>query len=438
MAVLLVATLDTKGDEAAFVRDRLAAVGCVTMDASVLGQGKWQADIPPDEVSRAAGTTLEAMRAAERGEAVEAASRGAARIARRLHDEGRIAGVLGLGGSAGTAIGTAAMRALPVGVPKLMVSTLASGQVRPYVGVRDVCMMHAVVDIAGLNRVSRAVLANAAAAMAGMVRAEREAGPDKPIIAASMFGVTTPCVQEARGALEAAGYEVLVFHATGSGGQTLEALVADGAAVGVLDATTTELADELAGGILSAGPDRLTAAGARGVPQVVSVGAVDMANFGPADTVPARFADRRFHRHNPMVTLMRTTPEENAAIAEEIGRKLSAARGPAALFVPLRGVSALDREGGPFWWPEADAALFAALRKHCGPNVALSELDLHINDPGLRHGDGEGSPGDAQWNLRASSIFLSETFLASSAFLAASAFFSASTRAAWSAKPLAM
>ncbi|MBY0232189.1 MAG: Tm-1-like ATP-binding domain-containing protein, partial [Gemmataceae bacterium] len=292
----------------------------------------------------------------------------------------RIAGVLGLGGSAGTVIGTAAMRALPVGVPKLMVSTLASGQCRPYVGVRDVCMMHAVVDVAGLNRVSRAVLANAAAAIRGMAEREAEEGSSKPALVASMFGVTTPCVQAARAELEAAGYEVLVFHATGTGGQTLEGLVEDGTAAGVLDATTTELADELVGGVLSAGPDRLTAAGRKGVPQVVGLGALDMVNFGPMETVPARFAGRRFHKHNPSVTLMRTTPEENAALGREIARKLSAAVGPVSLFVPLRGVSALDREGGAFWWPEADAALFAALREGCGANVRLVERDAHVND----------------------------------------------------------
>jgi uncharacterized protein (UPF0261 family) len=277
------------------------------------------------------------------------------------------------------------MRALPVGVPKLVVSTLASGQVAPFVGTRDVTMMHSVVDVAGLNRISRAVLANAAAAMAGMVseaiNPKLETRNSKLVIAATMFGVTTPCVEAARAILEAAGYEVLVFHATGTGGRTMEGLIRDGLVAGVLDITTTELADELAGGVLSAGPERLTAAGRAGIPQVISVGALDMVNFGPPDTTPPRYADRRFYRHNPNVTLMRTTPEENAALGAELARKASAATGPTAVMLPLRGVSAIDAEGKPFWWPEADAALFAAVRAGMGSGAELVERDEHVNDP---------------------------------------------------------
>jgi uncharacterized protein (UPF0261 family) len=267
-----------------------------------------------------------------------------------------------------------------------MVSTLASGQVRPYVGVRDVCMFPSVVDISGLNRISRTVLANAAAAMAGMVRSQ-EAGvrgqeaADKPLITATMFGVTTPCVEAARAVLERGGYEVLVFHATGVGGRTMESFISDGLIRGVLDVTTTELADELVGGELSAGRDRLTAAALRGVPQVISLGALDMVNFGPRATVPTQFRDRRFYQHNPNITLMRTTPEENDKLGKEIAEKASAARGPTAVLVPLRGVSAIDREGQPFWWPEADAALFQSLRNWMGSQVRLVEMDLHINDP---------------------------------------------------------
>jgi uncharacterized protein (UPF0261 family) len=291
---------------------------------------------------------------------------------------------MGLGGSAGTTIATAAMRALPVGVPKLMVSTLASGQVQHFVGTRDVTMMYSVVDIAGLNRISRAVLDNAAAAMAGMVSARKESKPtaaDKPVVAATMFGVTTPCVEAARRILEAAGYEVLVFHATGTGGRTMEGLVRDGLIAGVLDVTTTELADELAGGILSAGPDRLTAAGLMGVPQVISVGALDMVNFGPRDTVPDWYKHRLFYQHNPAVTLMRTTPEEMDRLGKGIAEKTSAAGGPTCVLLPLKGVSAIDAEGKPFWWPEADAALFQSVRNWIAPYVELVELDLHVNDP---------------------------------------------------------
>lgn len=385
MSVLLVGTLDTKPAEVAFVRDRLADAGvaCLVLDAGVLGTPPFAADVPRERVFAAAGASLDALRAAgHRGAAVAAAARGAAALARRLFADGKIAGVLGLGGSAGTTVATAAMRELPFGVPKLMVSTLASGQVRPYVGVRDVVMFHSVVDLAGLNRVSRVVLADAAAALAGMLARPRpDPLHDKPLVTATMFGVTTPCVGAARAAVEAAGYEVLVFHATGTGGQTMESFVRDGLVAGVLDATTTELADELVGGVLSAGPDRLTAAAMAGVPQVVGLGALDMVNFGPPETVPERFAGRRFHQHDPTVTLMRTTPEENDRLGKEIAHKASASRGPTAVYVPRRGVSALDREGGPFWWPEADAALFDSLRLWMSPHVKLVELDLHVNDP---------------------------------------------------------
>jgi uncharacterized protein (UPF0261 family) len=350
----------------------------------VTGPPPFTPDVTREQVFAAAGTTLvDVRRAGDRGRAVEAAARGAARVAADLYSQGKVEGVFGLGGSAGTTIGTAAMRALPFGVPKLMVSTLASGQVKPYVGVRDVLMMHSVVDLSGLNRFSRTVLANAAGAVAGMVRKPAPAGPvagQRPLVTATMFGVTTPCVEAARRKVEQNGYEVLVFHATGTGGMTMESLVADGLIQGVLDLTTTELADELVGGELTAGRDRLTAAALRGVPQVISVGALDMVNFGPRHTVPEKFRGRRFYQHNPNVTLMRTTPEENDRLGKEIAEKASAARGPTAVLVPLRGVSAIDAEGQPFWWPEADAALFQSLRLWMSPRVELVELDLHVND----------------------------------------------------------
>jgi uncharacterized protein (UPF0261 family) len=293
-----------------------------------------------------------------------------------------VTGVLAIGGSAGTTIGTAAMRALPLGVPKVMVSTLASGQVRPYVGDKDVFMLNAVTDIAGLNRITRAVLDEAARAMAGMLTfppAPAE-GTDRPLIAASMFGVTTPCVERARAVLEAAGYEVLVFHATGNGGQAMESLIDEELIAGVLDITTTELSDELVGGILSAGPDRLTAAGRRGVPQVISVGALDMVNFGPRETVPARFADRKFYIHNPNVTLMRTTSGECLRLGEIIGEKAAAARGPVSILFPRGGISAIDRSGQPFDDPDARQALREGLCRTCG-QVEFIELNEHINDP---------------------------------------------------------
>lgn len=389
MSVLLVGTLDTKGSEFAYVRDRLVAAGVSVLvaDAGALGEPAFPADIPRREVFQAAGVNVdEVTAAADRGRAVALAAEGVAQIAERLHREGKLSGVLGLGGSAGTTIGTAAMRAVPVGVPKVMVSTLASGDVRPYVGTRDVMMVYSVVDIAGLNRISRKVLDNAAAAMIGMVgskfkvQSSRSEEEDKPIVVATMFGVTTPCVEAARRVVEAAGYEVLVFHATGSGGRTMEGLIRDGLVAGVLDVTTTELADELVGGVLTAGPDRLTAAALAGVPQVITVGALDMVNFGPRDTVPEKFKDRRFYQHNPTVTLMRTTPEENDRLGQEIVQKASASKGPTALLLPLRGVSAIDAEGKPFWWPEADAALFQSIR-NWAYGFELIEHDLHVNDP---------------------------------------------------------
>jgi len=386
--VFLLATLDTKGQEAAFVRDELTACGIATrlVDTGCLGEPAVVADVSREEVFAAAGASLAEVRGrGDRGEAIATAAEGATRLIARLHAEGQVQGVLALGGSAGTTIGTAAMRALPLGVPKLMVSTLASGQVRQYVGDKDVLMLNSVVDILGVNRVSRPVLQNAARAMAGMVALRGKqvfavAGPvDKPLIAASMFGVTTPCVSRAREVLEAAGYEVLVFHATGNGGLAMESLIADGLIAGVLDITTTELADELVGGVLSAGPNRLTAASRAGVPQVVSVGALDMVNFHAPETIPARFAERKLYRHNSNVTLMRTTPEECSLLGEEIGCKLAAARGPAAVLLPLRGVSAIDAAGQPFDDPAARAALFDGVRRHIGP-TELIELDSHIND----------------------------------------------------------
>ena len=289
--------------------------------------------------------------------------------------------MLGAGGSGNTAIATAAMRALPVGVPKLMVSTMAAGDTRDYIGGADIALMASVTDVAGLNSISARILANAAAAMAGMVGAAPvELGEQRPLIGATMFGVTTPCVTRAREGLEARGYEVLVFHATGTGGRAMEALVDAGYLAGVLDATTTELCDDLVGGVLSAGPGRLEAAGRAGLPQVVSLGALDMVNFGARDTVPPQFEDRNLYVHNPSVTLMRTTAEECAELGRRIAAKLCAATGPVALFVPLAGVSMIDAPGQPFHDAEADAALFEALRSGVGPNVELVEMDCNVND----------------------------------------------------------
>jgi uncharacterized protein (UPF0261 family) len=383
-AVVLLGTLDTKGVEYAFLRDRLREHGAdvLVVDAGVYEPVGLEPEIARDEVARAGGADVAELAAAgDRGAAVTAMAAGAEQIVRRLFAEGKLAGILALGGSGGSSIATQAMRALPVGVPKLMVSTVASGDTRPYVGAVDVTMMYSVVDISGVNRVSARIMANAAGAIAGMVESTVPELDEKPLVGATMFGVTTPCVTRARERLEELGYEVLVFHATGAGGQSLEALVRAGFLVGVLDATTTELADELVGGVLSAGPDRLEAAGAAGVPQVVSLGALDMVNFGPRDTVPPQFEGRNLYVHNPTITLMRTTPEECAELGRTIGRKLSQAEGPTVLFVPLRGVSMIAVEGQPFYDAAADDALFAALRATLDESVEVHEVETDINDP---------------------------------------------------------
>ena len=387
MPVFLLGTLDTKGREIAFVRDLLHGYHVATkvVDTGCLGTPSIPADISRHQVFAAAGQSLETIQAQnDRGQAVTAAATGATNLIAAAYGRGEVAGVLALGGSAGTTIGTTAMRALPLGVPKLMVSTLASGQTRPYVGGKDILMLNSVVDIAGINRISRLVLGEAARAMAGMVTlnkstAATEPTTDKPLIAATMFGVTTPCVEHARKILEEAGYEVLVFHATGNGGEAMEGLIADGLIAGVLDITTTELADELVGGILTAGPTRLTAAGKRGIPQVISVGALDMVNFGPSNTVPEKFKDRKFYQHNPTVTLMRTTVEENRKLGEEIGRKAAAATGRTCIMIPLKGVSAIDQVGKAFDDPAARQALYDGIKATHG-SVELIELDNHVND----------------------------------------------------------
>jgi uncharacterized protein (UPF0261 family) len=390
-AVALVGTLDTKGPDFAFLAGQLRAAGAevIVVDVGVGEPDGLIPDIDGDTVAAAAGTTRADLReAADRGRAVTEMGRGAARVIADLTAHGRVGGVLAAGGSGGSSIAAQIMAALPVGLPKLLVSTMASGDVSPYVGAKDVCIMYSVVDVAGLNRISRLVLGNAAAAMAGMVAAREQAVPtagaadDRPLVAASMFGVTTPAVDAARARLAELGYEVLVFHATGAGGRALEALAEARLVSGVLDLTTTELADDLVGGVLSAGPDRLTAAGAAGLPQVIAPGALDMVNFGPPATVPDRFSERLFFEHNPTVTLMRTTAGEMAELGARIGRKVAAATGPAEVFWPDRGVSALDADGQPFRDPAADAACREALdRELTAAGRTLRLLDAHINDP---------------------------------------------------------
>ncbi|MFI5042461.1 MAG: Tm-1-like ATP-binding domain-containing protein [Acidimicrobiales bacterium] len=383
--ILLIGTLDTKGREYEYVRDLIRARGHVAyvLDAGVLGEPTFTPDIPAVRTAEAGGSSLAALREKrDRGYALEIMGLGARALAGQLLAEGKFDAVISMGGSGGTSIGTAAMQALPVGLPKVMVSTMASGDVGPYVGVKDITMMYSVVDVSGLNRVSRRIFANAAGAICGMAEQAVAQVEEKPLVAATMFGVTTPCVDRLRTRLEASGYEVLVFHAVGSGGRSMEALVSDGFVTGVADVTTTEWCDELVGGVLSAGPERLDAAARTGVPQVVSLGALDMVNFGPRDTLPKQFEGRNIYVHNPQVTLIRTTPDECAKLGEIIAEKLNRTTGPTTLFMPLKGVSAIDVEGMPFYDPIADAALFHAIRTHLDRSkVELVELEMAINDP---------------------------------------------------------
>jgi uncharacterized protein (UPF0261 family) len=382
--ILLIGTLDTKGAEYAYVRDLIRDRGhnVLVLDAGVTGDPAFAPDIDATTVAAAGGSSLAELRdGGDRGMAIEVMAHGATQLAEQHYAEGKFDGVLALGGSGGTAIATPAMQALPVGIPKVMVSTVASGDVKPYVGEKDINMMYSVVDVAGINRLSRRILANAAGAVCGMVEQAVPPAEDKPLISATMFGVTTPCTTAVRERLEQAGYEVLVFHATGSGGKAMEGLIADGFISGVADITTTEWCDELVGGVLSAGSRRLEAAAKMGIPQVVSCGALDMVNFWAVDTIPFQFKGRNLYKHNPNVTLMRTTPEECAELGRIIAAKLNQTKGPTTLFLPLKGVSAIDKEGQPFYLPAADAALFNALRENIRPPVELVELDLHINDP---------------------------------------------------------
>lgn len=382
--VYAVATMDTKGTEITFVAEGLRACGVevVTVDVGTMNSSAVAPDVSRDQVAEScsAGNPLGKR---DRGEAVTAMSEALVEFLKVEHSAGKVAGVIGIGGGGGTALITPAMRALPVGVPKLMVSTMASGNVGPYVDCSDVMMMYSVVDVAGINSVSRRVLANAAHAMAGMVQHSLPSVTEKPTLGMTMFGVTTPCVDAVRKLLEARGYDCLVFHATGSGDRAMENLVRSGLIQGVIDVTTTAVADEVVGGVLACGPHRFEAILDARVPYVLSVGALDMVNFGAKETVPSKFAGRRLHAHNAQVTLMRTTPEENRQFARWIADKLNRSTAPLTLLIPEHGVSAIDAVGQPFHDPFADAALFEELERVMQPmpQCRIKRLPLHINDP---------------------------------------------------------
>ncbi len=383
--VVIAGALDTKGREFAYLRDLIRGAGLATLvvDFGVMGEPAFVPEIRREEVAAAADGDFARLRSGQhKDEAMQTMARGLAVVVRRLHDEGRLDGIISMGGSGGTSIATSAMRTLPVGVPKLMVSTMAGGDVSAFAGTKDITFMPSIVDVAGFNRISRRIYANAAGAIAGMVQAEAPAaGEEKPLIAASMFGNTTAAVDHAREILEAQGYEVLVFHATGTGGRTMEGLVADGFITAVLDLTTTELADEVCGGILSAGPERCLAASRAGIPAVLVPGCVDMANFGGIETVPERYRARLLYQWNPNVTLLRTNVDENRRIGELLAAAANAATGPVAVLLPLGGVSMLDSVGHEFWDPEADRACFEAIKAHLRPGIPVVEMAENINAP---------------------------------------------------------
>jgi len=383
--VVIVGALDTKADDFRYVKGLIEEAGLATVlvDFGVMGTADLAPDIGREEVAAAGGADLADLASGEhKDEAMRVMAAGLAQVVTRLHAGGRVDGILSMGGSGGTSIATAAMRALPVGLPKVMVSTMGGGDVSAFAGTKDVTFMPSVVDVAGLNRISRRIYTNAAGAIVGMVGMREPAGAtDRPLVVASMFGNTTKAVDHAKGLLEAAGYEVLVFHATGTGGRTMEGLIADGYASASLDVTTTELADEVCGGVLSAGPERCLAASRAGIPAVLVPGCVDMANFGGLETVPAHYRDRTLYAWNPNITLMRTTPDENRRIGELIVAAANAATAPVAIILPLRGVSMLDSEGQRFWDPVADAACFDAIRAGVRPGVPVIEVDANINDP---------------------------------------------------------
>ncbi|MEY3813295.1 MAG: hypothetical protein RI910_825 [Verrucomicrobiota bacterium] len=379
--IAVLGTLDSKGEEHAFVAALIAQHGHkpLLIDVGTGGPATVQPDITREQVAAAAGIDLAALMAKkDRGECVVAMTKAAPACVAKLAAEGRIHGIISLGGGGGTAIGTAAMRALPLGFPKLMVSTLAAGNVAPYLGTKDITMMPSIADVAGLNRLSRVIFTRAAGAICGMVSVTPEVGASKPLIVASQFGNTTTCVTEAKKVLEAAGYEVLVFAATGTGGRIMESVIESGIVSGVLDVTTTEWADELVGGNLNAGPDRMDAAAKANIPVVVAPGCLDMVNFGEMASIPEKFKGRNFYIHNPQITLMRTTADECRQLGEIVAKKANAYAAGTAIMIPRKAISVISAVGQPFHDAAADEALFSALKANA--KVPVQEFDLAIND----------------------------------------------------------
>jgi uncharacterized protein (UPF0261 family) len=385
MTILLIGGFDVKGEEYNFVKKLIEAQGCkvLTMNFGVLGATNlFLIDINNAEVARAGGGDINQLQKdKDRGVAMNVMSKGVMVLCEKLYKEGKFDGVFGMGGSGGTSVISSGMRVLPIGVPKVIVSTVASGNTSIYVDVKDVIMIPSIVDVAGINQISEKIFKEAVGAICGMVKMDYTPSKDqRPIVAATMFGNTTPCVDRCRGILIAKGYEVLVFHCTGTGGRTMEGLVNEGFVYAVLDITTTEWADELCGGVFSAGDSRLDAPGKMGIPHLIVPGCVDMVNFGPKSTVPEKYKDRLFYEWNPSVTLMRTNIEENSKMGEIFAKKANASKGRVAFLLPLKGVSMLDAEGGVFWWPEANQAMFQAIKKNVKPGIQVVEMNCNIND----------------------------------------------------------
>ncbi len=386
--VLLVGAMDTKGEDFAHVKQLIEQhkVKTLVVDFGVLGDPMGiMPDIPNSEVAEAGGSDIQTMRAEQKKDfCMETMTKGLAKVVRKLYDEGKVDGVLGMAGTGGTSIASAAMRGLPVGFPKIMVSTVASEDVSAYVGTKDITMFPSIVDVAGLNRISRLIYSNAVGAIVGMVKQKRpKIDVRKPLITASMFGNTTKAVERARKQLEQEGYEVLVFHSTGTGGKVMEGLTDDGLVNASYDLTTTELADFVCGGVMSAGADRMMAAARKGIPTILVPGCVDMANFWGVETMPAKYQQgRKLYKWNPNVTLMRTTVEENVKMGEMIARAANAhTAGKVAILLPLKGVSMLDSPGGEFWDAEADQACYDTIKKLVKSNIPVIEMDANINDP---------------------------------------------------------
>ena len=383
--VVIIGTLDTKGQEFAFIKKLVEKEGlkALVVDFGVMGKPAFKPDVTGAEVAEAGGGNLETLRKGEqKDEAMRVMQAGLAAVVRALYDKGKLNGIIGMGGTGGTSIATAAMRTLPVGVPKVMVSTVGGGDVSAYAGTKDITFIPSIVDVAGFNRISRTIYANAAGAIAGMVKTKvPKPRAEKPLVTASMFGNTTTCVDKARGILEEKGYEVLVFHSTGTGGRTMESLIAGGYFTASLDITTTELADEVCGGVFSAGPDRMMAAARAGIPTVLVPGCVDMCNFWGIGTIAEKYKNRNLYQWNPNVTLMRTNVEENRIMGQMIAKAANESKGPVAILLPLKGVSMLDSPGGIYWDPQADRACYDTIKANVKQGIRVIEMDNNINDP---------------------------------------------------------